>query len=484
MPAPPIIAGQVVAGKYELKGRLGSGSMGEVWRGHHRTLGEDVAIKFLTSEPSSGEVEDSSTATARFRFEAQVAARLSRKTRHIVRVTDHGEEDGLAYLVMELLEGQTLETRLAREGCMRPFEARALVTQVARALTEAHTAGVIHRDLKPANIFLTRDEEGELLVKLLDFGIARTIHTHRVAPSFATAAGLVFGTPGYMSPEQASPTSKLDHRCDLWALATVAYEALTGELPVAGATTGELLGNLCAGRIVPLHERNPGLPATLAAFFQQAFAISLEERHSSASELAQAFDRAANEKRSHGKLDGMAIPLPSTLKGRAYHVTVPVPIRGRPIAGAPGSPSGGPLWLKFVAPASLLLSVAALTGWTALPSSPTGEPPTAIVKQAGAPMERAESPPPAAAVTLEQPAESAPLFAPATQPTAPAPSGGATQSRPPSDARVPSPPIAPPSPAIPPGRSGGASAESSSQRPAAAGAQPKARKPLDRDEVL
>jgi serine/threonine-protein kinase len=238
-------------------------------------------------------VEEPATAAARFRFEARVAARLSRRTRHIVQVSDHGEEEGLAYLVMELLEGQTVDTRILRRGCLAPAEAAKVVGQVSRALVEAHNAGFVHRDLKPANIFLTRDEDGALLVKLLDFGIARTIHTHKVMKPFATGEGLVFGTPGYMSPEQATPTSRLDHRCDLWALATVAYEMLTAELPLAGTSTEELLSNLCAGRIIPIHLRAPELPAALGDFFKRAFAFKIDERYTSASELAQAFANAS-----------------------------------------------------------------------------------------------------------------------------------------------------------------------------------------------
>jgi serine/threonine protein kinase len=286
--------GRVVAGKYELVRLLGRGSMGEVWAAHHKTLSEKLALKLLTPNPSpEEELEDATTANARFRFEAQVAARLSRKTRHIVRVTDHGEEDGLAYLAMELLEGETLEGVLVRDRRLPLATVTKIVTQVARALACAHEEGVFHRDLKPANVFLTRDEEAKLLVKLLDFGIARAIHAHRAPSGFSTAKGLVFGTPSYMSPEQARASSKLDHRCDLWALSTIAYEALSGELPVLGADTDELLANLCAGRIVPLRQRSPDMPAALDAFFRRAFSEAVGARFQSASELAQAFARAA-----------------------------------------------------------------------------------------------------------------------------------------------------------------------------------------------
>src|ERR1700761_9207231 len=253
-----IDVGAVVAKKYELVRLLGRGSMGEVWVAHHNTLGEKLALKLLTQGPSgSDEVEDARQAAARFRFEAQVAARLSRKTRHIVRVHDHGEEDGLAYLVMELLDGQTLETALTRTPTLPMGSVVKVVQQVSRALVQAHAEGVLHRDLKPANVFLSTDEDGALLVKLLDFGIARALHAHKVPKSFVTHKGVVFGTPAYMSPEQARASTKLDHRCDLWALATIAYETLTGDLPVAGADAEELLRNLCAGRMVPIRARNP-----------------------------------------------------------------------------------------------------------------------------------------------------------------------------------------------------------------------------------
>jgi hypothetical protein len=283
-------AGTVIAGKYELTRPLGSGSMGDVWVAHHLSLGEDVALKVLGDMPPET-AEAPATAAARFRFEAQVAARLSRRTRHIVRVTDHGDDGGTAYLVMELLEGETLQTRLLR-GAVAPAEIGKIVAQVARALTEAHAADVIHRDLKPANIFLAHDEDGGLLVKLLDFGIARTMRTHRVPLAYETGRGLIFGTPAYMSPEQAHPVARLDHRCDLWALATVAYEALTTALPVAGAYTHELFRNLCAHNLVPIHEHDPSLPRALRGFFDRAFAPRPEDRFGTAADLAGAFERA------------------------------------------------------------------------------------------------------------------------------------------------------------------------------------------------
>jgi serine/threonine protein kinase len=264
--------------------------MGEVWAARHRSLGEELAIKLLIDERRSGEREDRATAVARFLLEAQVAARLSTKTRHIVRVTDHGEEQGLAYLVMELLEGQTLEKWLMLHDRMPLGSVSNLVAQIARGLAQAHREGVVHRDLKPGNIFLAEDEDDKRLVKLLDFGIARALRVHRV---FSTAPGVLYGTPGYLSPEQLWASSRVDHRCDLWALATVAYEALTGELPLPGSHSGELLRSLAAGRIIPIHERAPDLPRPLGAFFARAFAANIADRYPDAEGLAHAFKCAS-----------------------------------------------------------------------------------------------------------------------------------------------------------------------------------------------
>jgi serine/threonine-protein kinase len=371
-----IDVGRAIGGKYELVRLLGRGSMGEVWVAHHRTLGQNVAVKVLTRAAEAEALEDGATAVARFRFEAQVAARLSRKTRHIVRVTDHGEEEGLPYLVMELLEGETLEARLARDARLPLEVVTELAGQIGRALGQAHGEGVFHRDLKPANVFLARDEEGKLLVKLLDFGIARATHVHRAGPSaFATARGVVFGTPSYMSPEQARGSSKLDHRCDLWALATILYEALSGDLPLEGTDTDQLMENLCAGRIRPLRwaalsqgtstgETEAPFPVdVLAPFFERAFAQEIALRFQTSAELVQALE-AASATRS---LPGSATP--------------PSEEDSPPVESTPGSvldPNLGPARNRNRIRAAVLAGVALLgvltvagVAWRGLPPKPS-----------------------------------------------------------------------------------------------------------------
>ncbi len=318
--------GAVIAEKYELLHILGRGSMGEVWLARHNTLFENVAIKLLAPWAWTAANEDPGQALARFRLEARIAAHLARKTRHIVQVTDHGEVGDTAYIVMELLEGSTLEAKLSR-GANLPLESvQELVRQVARALECAHAERVLHRDLKPANVFLTRGEDGEMLVKVLDFGIARIMRETAVTGSASRDGDLIFGTPGYMSPEQ-SLGDDLDARCDLWALATIAFEALTNELPVPGLTANDLVNAVRKARTVPLNQYRPDLPESMAAFFERAFAKSAADRFATAAELTCAFDAAciSTTRRSP--------PVGSTPRPRAAS-SIRLPRRRHPIAKA------------------------------------------------------------------------------------------------------------------------------------------------------
>jgi serine/threonine-protein kinase len=280
--------------------------MGEVWLAHHQTLHENVAIKLLTRSLTEATTEDASRAATRLQFEAQVAARLCRRTRHIVQVTDHGDADGLAYFVMEPLEGMTLEARLMLCEWLPLSSVQVIVRHVARALEHAHAERVLHRDLKPSNLFLTKDEDGELLVKVLDFGIARAIHRESSMTSLSTSPGVVCGTPGYLSPEQARGQAWLDARCDLWALATIAYEALTNELPVSGCNPEELYKSAWMGATIPIGQRRADLPRAVEAFFARAFAQDIAQRFATAQELVRGFDEACTS-------GAQAEPISSTL---------------------------------------------------------------------------------------------------------------------------------------------------------------------------
>jgi eukaryotic-like serine/threonine-protein kinase len=283
--------GHIVANKYELIRMLASGAMGEVWLAQHLTLGEEFAVKFL--RPGSDTPNDEVTSRARFLFEAQATARLSRKTRHIVRVTDHGQDGELNYLVMERLDGESFEETLDDSGAQPLDRVREIVAQIARGLAQAHAEGVFHRDLKPANVFLCRDDDGGLLVKILDFGLAHAVPRAPSRPPRWTGRGVVLGTPSHMSPEQARGLA-LDPRCDLWALSVIAFEALTGESPIVGKTLEDVFASVCTRRLIAIDVRRPDLAAAFDPFFARAFAENVDDRFQTAQELAGAFEAAVD----------------------------------------------------------------------------------------------------------------------------------------------------------------------------------------------
>lgn len=277
----------LLAGKYRLTRPLARGGMGAVWLGSHVELGIEIALKFLRSPHGDAE------ALTRFRQEARSAARLS--SPHIVRVIDFGVTDEVPYLVMERLVGEDLGLALSRRGTLPPREVADIVEQVARGLTVLHEAGIVHRDIKPANLFLEA-QTGH--IKILDFGIAKQLENSADAErrlgheavdgaasvaasrsasadanlgsgvdTHAAAGSALFGSPGYMSPEQSRGASA-HVRSDVYSLAAVAYHALTGASPETEKT------------------RSTGLSESMDAFFERALAERPEDRPGSALELA------------------------------------------------------------------------------------------------------------------------------------------------------------------------------------------------------
>ncbi len=264
--------GTRIAGKYELERRLGKGGMGEVWLARHMALGERrVAIKFLLNSLSPELLE-------RFHREARIASKI--RTRHVVEVVDFGEHQGAPFLVMEYLEGQELRALLDERKRLDPPTAMEILVQAAKGLQKAHDAGLIHRDIKPENLFLTQNEDGRLLLKLLDFGIAKSVATEP-----QTATGAMIGTVYYMSPEQFQGVKGIDHRTDLWSLACVAYEMLVGERVFSGDSV-LMLGMHILGKDRPVPSRRaPGIPSGFDAWFARALHPDLAQRFSSAQEM-------------------------------------------------------------------------------------------------------------------------------------------------------------------------------------------------------
>ncbi|MBM4377605.1 MAG: SUMF1/EgtB/PvdO family nonheme iron enzyme [Deltaproteobacteria bacterium] len=261
---------------------LGEGGMGTVWLAEHRALGSEVAVKVMNAELARRDP----TLLERFAAEARAAAKVRHP--HIVQVLDHGTTaGGVAWLSMELLDGRSLRDVLGAGRRVAPAYAREVVAQVASALAKAHELRVIHRDLKPENLFVTT-VSGKPFVKVLDFGIAKLTEES----SGKTATSAVFGTPAYMSPEQLRSTKNVDAQADQWALAVVAYELLTGQLPFEGETASAIVIAVASGEYAAPSRVASELGPAVDAFFERAFARSASGRFASAEELAMAFASA------------------------------------------------------------------------------------------------------------------------------------------------------------------------------------------------
>jgi serine/threonine-protein kinase len=244
--ADPLV-GQLVAGRYRVLGQLGEGGMGNVYRAVQETIEKKVALKVLKAEYSS-----SPDMVVRFHREAVSACRI--KHPNVVDVFDLGQlEDGRFYIAMDLLEGRDLADVLSKAGSLPAQRAVTIALQICRALNAAHQSGIVHRDLKPENVFLHRTSDGDEIVKIVDFGIAHLLaqepDRRKSAPMIEhaadgsrklTSAGMIFGTPEYMAPEQASG-GNIDHRADIYATGIILYKMLTGHAPFSGESFLEVL---------------------------------------------------------------------------------------------------------------------------------------------------------------------------------------------------------------------------------------------------
>jgi len=268
--------GQVIQGKYRIVRFIGDGGMGSVYEARHEYLGTRVALKFLHPE-----LAKRPGLVTRFLREGQVAATI--RSLHIVQVLDVDRtESGSAYLVMELLEGESLQQLLDRSARLPIEVALDFTLQILAGLEVAHAAGVVHRDLKPDNVFVVAGHGGPL-VKVLDFGIAKL---HQAGA--LTRPGALMGTPEYMAPEQADSADRVDMRADLFAVGAMLYEMLSGQRPMAGADARQIAAAVRERGVVPLDQVAPGLPPGLVTAVHRALAADPAARFSSAAELRMA----------------------------------------------------------------------------------------------------------------------------------------------------------------------------------------------------
>jgi serine/threonine protein kinase len=266
--------GATLVGKWKIKRLIGTGSMGEVYEATHVELGKRVAVKMMNAHYA-----DSPDVVARFRREARASSAI--ESDYIVQVFDAGQDPKLGvYMVSELLSGEDLEARLEREGRMEIAVAVLMGHQIARGLAKAHAAGIIHRDLKPANIFLTLRDDDSLHAKILDFGISKvSIDDAQPESRSLTAAGIALGTPLYMSPEQARAEPDVDGRADVWSLAVVLYEALSGVTAFNDqGSYVDVLNSIVHNPVTPLVRVAPWVPAALSDVVQAGLSRAREDR--------------------------------------------------------------------------------------------------------------------------------------------------------------------------------------------------------------
>ncbi len=280
-----IPVGTILVGKYKVSREIGRGGMAAVYEAEHLSLAKKVAIKVLAAELTASKI-----VSERFFREARAAASV--KSPHIVDVYDSGRlEDGRPFIVMELLEGESLYDRMARVRIIDPKTTAKIITDCAKGLIKAHAIGIVHRDLKPENIFILRGEDGQEYCKLLDFGLAKfyaPVNAGDEKTARLTREGAVFGTPAYMSPEQVKGQGSVDHRADLWALGCMAYECLTGR-PVWNTEQGVAM-TFAAIATEPLpvpSEVYPDIPGGFDAWFRKALERDPAKRYQNATELAE-----------------------------------------------------------------------------------------------------------------------------------------------------------------------------------------------------
>ncbi|MEA2205038.1 MAG: eukaryotic-like serine/threonine-protein kinase [Blastocatellia bacterium] len=282
------LIGQTLAGKYRIEELISEGGMGAVYRGIHVLMDKKVAVKVLRPSLAADD-----TIVARFSREAKAASRIAHP--HALSVTDFGEsENGVVFLVMEYLDGETLKNVIRNDGPMPLARVVEIMRQVGGALDAAHAEGVIHRDLKSDNIMLMEANGGDW-AKVLDFGIAKIKERTGSYDPGITAPNLIIGTPQYMSPEQCSQSSELDSRSDNYSLGVILYEMLIGHVPFTGESpTAIMMKHLQEPPPSVLEERDD-LPASVGRVVARALAKRPGDRYQSAGDLVDALIKAASD---------------------------------------------------------------------------------------------------------------------------------------------------------------------------------------------
>jgi serine/threonine-protein kinase len=299
--------GDVLAGKYRVERILGAGGMGVVVAAQHIQLDEKVALKFLLPDALK-----KPEAVRRFLREARAAVKI--KSEHVARVSDVGQlENGSPYMVMEFLDGGDLAGWLEKSGAMPVAQAVDFILQACEAIAEAHSLGIVHRDLKPANLFCIRRPDGQLSIKVLDFGISK-LTTPEDEGNQMTRTTAILGTPYYMSPEQLQASRGVDARSDIWALGVILFQLIAGMVPFQAEAMTELVIKIATQPAPPIRSVRADVPPGMEQIIARCLEKDRERRYSSVGELAVALlefgsERArASVERISGTLRSAGIP--------------------------------------------------------------------------------------------------------------------------------------------------------------------------------
>jgi serine/threonine protein kinase len=291
----PFREGDVIAGKYRIERVLGEGGMGVVVAAQHLELERRVAVKFLLPE-----IAKRSDAAERFRREARAAVKIT--SEHVARVSDVGtDDDGVPYMVMEYLEGADLGYEIRARESIPIAEAVAYILEASEAVAEAHAAGIVHRDLKPANLFLARRADGTRLIKVLDFGISKSVTGGSMSDMSLTNTSALIGSPLYMSPEQMHSAKSVDARTDIWALGAILFQTLAKRPPYIGDTIPQLCHSLLNESPPPLSRFRNDVPAELEAVVLGALEKDREKRFQTVAAFAAALTPFAPGARIHAE---------------------------------------------------------------------------------------------------------------------------------------------------------------------------------------
>jgi serine/threonine protein kinase len=294
------LVGAVLNRRFRLLKLLGEGGMGAVYEADSPE--GKRAIKVLHEE--FNKIEE-----VRRRFFAEAEATQTLRHPNIVSVLESAvAEDGSPYIVLELLQGQSLGDRLESAQILSAAETFPIMTQVLSALSVAHAARIVHRDLKPDNVFLTKDDQGGDFIRLLDFGIAKIMDAAGGMGS-KTKTGALIGTAGYMSPEQIKSAKTVDHRADLWAMGTMLFQMLTGSLPFRGEDDFTRLTAVLVGTATPIESIAPQ-HARFSVFFQRAFAKDVNDRFQSADEMSRAIAAVMGSEAAQAAYGATSLAMP------------------------------------------------------------------------------------------------------------------------------------------------------------------------------